>query len=209
VTTTTSTVEYARRVTEPTVEAAPRSASNGWWGMLLFIATEATLFACLLASYFYIRFKTSNGWPPDGISDPKLARAIVMTVLLTASSLFVFWAERGIRRGNQRALVVGLGIAFLLGLAFLGLQIWETVVVAREFTPRTNTYGSLVFTITGAHSAHLIVGLLLVAWVQVRAWFGAYSTRKHLGVQMGAVYWHFLVAVQIAIFFCLYITPRF
>jgi heme/copper-type cytochrome/quinol oxidase subunit 3 len=203
-----TTVAYARRATGPTTEAAPRSASNGWWGMVLFVATEATLFAVLLASYFYIRFKTSGGWPPDGIADPKLFRAFVMTVLLTGSAAFMYAAETGIRRGSQRALVLGLGGAFVLGLAFLGLQIWETVVVAREFTPRTDTYGSLVFTITGAHSAHLIVGLLLIAWIQVRAWFGAYSPRRHLGVQMAAIYWFFVVAVQLAIFVSLYITPR-
>jgi heme/copper-type cytochrome/quinol oxidase subunit 3 len=80
--------------------------------------------------------------------------------------------------------------------------------VARDFTPRTNTYGSLVFTITGAHSAHLVVGLLLLGWVQVRAWFRAYSPRKHLGVQMATVYWHFVVAIQLAIFVSLYLTPR-
>ena len=203
-----TTVAYARRATEPTVEAGPRSASNGWWGMLLLIATEATLFAVLLASYFYVRFKTSGGWPPDGISDPKLARAFVMTVLLVASSFFVHRAETGIRRGDQSALVLGLAIGSVLGLAFFGLQIWETVVVARDFTPRTNTYGSLVFTITGAHSAHLVVGLLLLGWVQVRAWFRAYSPRKHLGVQMATVYWHFVVAIQLAIFVSLYLTPR-
>jgi heme/copper-type cytochrome/quinol oxidase subunit 3 len=201
-------VSYARRVTEPTAEAAPRSASNGWWGMVLFVATEATLFTVLLASYFYIRFKTTGGWPPDGIADPKLLRAAVMTILLAASSLFVYTAESGIRRGSQRALVLGLAGGFLLGLTFLGLQIWETVVVAREFTPRTDTYGSLFFTITGAHSAHLVVGLLLVAWIQVRSWFRAYTPRRHLGVQMASIYWHFVVAVQIAIFATLYLSPR-
>jgi heme/copper-type cytochrome/quinol oxidase subunit 3 len=201
-------VAYARRVTEPTVEAAPRSASNGWWGMVLFVATEATLFAVLLASYFYIRFKTTGGWPPDGIADPKLLRAVVMTVLLAVSSFFVHAAESGIRRGSQRALVLGLAGGFLLGLAFLGLQIWETVVVSDEFTPKTNTYGSLFFTITGAHSAHLAVGLLLVAWIQVRGWFGAYTPRRHLGVQMAAIYWHFVVVLQVAIFATLYLSPR-
>jgi cytochrome c oxidase subunit III len=201
-------VAYARRVTEPTVEAAPRSASNGWWGMVLFVATEATLFAVLLASYFYIRFKTTGGWPPDGIADPKLLRAVVMTVLLAVSSFFVHAAESGIRRGSQRALVLGLAGGFLLGLAFLGLQIWETVVVSDDFTPKTNTYGSLFFTITGAHSAHLAVGLLLVAWIQVRGWFGAYTPRRHLGVQMAAIYWHFVVVLQVAIFATLYLSPR-
>ncbi|TML15048.1 MAG: heme-copper oxidase subunit III [Actinobacteria bacterium] len=203
-----TTVAYARRATEPTTEAAPRSASNGWWGMVLLVATEGTLFAVLLASYFYVRFKTSGGWPPDGIADPKLLRAFVMTVLLTASSFFMYAAESGIRRGRQRALVLGLGAAFLLGLAFLGLQIWETVVVARELTPRTDAYGSLFFTVTGAHSAHLVAGLLLMAWIQVRAWFGVYSQRRHLGVQMAAIYWYFVVAVQLAIFVSLYLTPR-
>jgi heme/copper-type cytochrome/quinol oxidase subunit 3 len=203
-----TSLTYARRVTEPTAEAAPRSASNGWWGMVLLVATEATLFAVLLASYFYVRFKTSGGWPPDGIADPKLLRALVMTILLASSIVFVYVAETGIRRGSQRALVAGLATAFLLGLAFLGLQIWETVVLSREFTPRTDTYGSLVFTITGAHSAHLLAGLLLLAWVQARAWFGAYSPRRHLGVQMGALYWYFVVAVQLAIFVSLYLTPR-
>ena len=190
-----TTVAYARRATGPTAEAAPRSASNGWWGMVLLVATEGTLFAVLLASYFYVRFKTSGGWPPDGIADPKLLRAFVMTVLLTSSSFFTYAAESGIRRGRQRALVLGLGAAFLLGLA-------------REFTPRTDTYGSLFFTVTGAHSAHLVAGQLHMAWIQVRAWFGAYSPRRHLGVQMAAIYWYFVVAVQLAIFVSLYLTPR-
>jgi heme/copper-type cytochrome/quinol oxidase subunit 3 len=131
-----------------------------------------------------------------------------MTVLLASSSFFVHAAETGIRRGSQRSLVAGLAVGFVLGLAFLGLQIWETVVVAREFTPKTDAYGSLFFTITGAHSAHLVAGLLLVAWIQVRAWSGAYSPRRHLGVQMAAIYWHFVVAVQLAIFATLYLSPR-
>jgi heme/copper-type cytochrome/quinol oxidase subunit 3 len=203
-----SSVAYARRVTGPTAEAAPRSASNGWWAMVLLVATEATLFAVLLVSYFFLRFKTSAGWPPDGIADPKLLRAVVMTAVLASSSIFMHLAETGIRRADQRALVGWLAFAFGLGSAFLGLQIWETVVVAREFTPRTDAYGSLFFTITGAHSAHLVAGLLLVAWIQLRAWMGAYSPRRHLGVQMAAIYWHFVVAVQIAIFATLYLSPR-
>ena len=35
--------------------ADARGRSVGWWGMVLLIATEATVFASLLASYFFIR----------------------------------------------------------------------------------------------------------------------------------------------------------
>ena len=190
------------------VSVARRSASNGWWGMVLLIATEATLFAILLASYFYVRFNTVDGWPPDGIGDPKLARAAVMTIVLAASSVFVHAGESGIRRGSRRALVGGLAGGFLLGAVFLALQLWETDAVARDLTPRTNAYGSLFFTVTGAHAAHLAAGLLLVAWVQVRAWWGAYTPRRHLGVQVAAIYWHFVAALQVVIFAALYLSPR-
>jgi heme/copper-type cytochrome/quinol oxidase subunit 3 len=193
---------------EPSVVALPRASSNGWWAMVLLIATEATLFAVLLASYFYVRFRTEGAWPPDGIADPKLLRAAVMTVILLASSLCVHAGESGVRRGSRSALVAGLGAGFLLGLGFLALQIWETQAVSEEFTPRTDAYGSLFFTITGAHAAHLAAGLLLLAWIQVRAWWGAYTPGRHLGVQMSAVYWHFVVALQVAIFAVLYLSPR-
>ena len=203
-----SAVAEARRLTGPTATAAPRSASNGWWGMVFLIATEATLFAVLLASYFYLRFKLPGAWPPDGIADPKLVRALAMTLILIASGVCAYVAETGIRRGDQRALVLGLTAVFVLGLVFLGLQAWETHVTAGEFTPRTDAYGSFFFTITGMHSAHLAVGLLLVAWVGVRALFGAYTPQRHLGVQMATVYWYFVVVVQIAIFTALYLSPR-
>jgi heme/copper-type cytochrome/quinol oxidase subunit 3 len=193
---------------EPGDIALPRASSNGWWAMVLLIATEATLFAVLLASYFYVRFGTEGAWPPDGIADPKLLRAAVMTAILAASSLCVHAGESGVRRGSRRALVAGLGAGFLLGLGFLALQIWETQAVSEEFTPRTDAYGSLFFTITGAHAAHLAAGLLLLAWIQARAWWRAYTPSRHLGVQMSAVYWHFVVALQVAIFAVLYLSPR-
>src|SRR6185295_11966459 len=63
---------------EPTREVA-------WWGMGLLCATEAALFAYLLASYFYLAVQ-NPAWPPQGVDLPKLAKPIVMTVLLLSSS---------------------------------------------------------------------------------------------------------------------------
>ena len=52
--------------------APPLTREPAWWGMLLLIATEAALFALLLASYFYVKFQSEGPWPPDGIADPKV-----------------------------------------------------------------------------------------------------------------------------------------
>jgi heme/copper-type cytochrome/quinol oxidase subunit 3 len=204
-----ATIAQARRRTEPTATAAPRSASNAWWGMVTLVATEATLFAVFIASYFYLRWHTPGSWPPDGLKDPKLLVPAVMTVILVSSSFPVYWAERGIRHGRQLQLRVGLAITILLGATFLALQSWEYTEIARkEYTPRTDAYGSIFFTITGAHGAHVAVGLLLLLWALVMAWRGHYDIHRHQGVQLAALYWHFVDVAWLVIFLSLYVTPR-
>src|SRR5204863_42752 len=49
-----------------------RALPNGWWGMAVFLATEAALFGSMIGSYFYLRF-TSPQWPQGGIEAPSVA----------------------------------------------------------------------------------------------------------------------------------------
>ena len=101
------------------VERLPEHASGprsyGWWGMVWLIATEATLFAMLLASYFYLRFQASPVWPPDDIEKPTLALPLIMSAILWSSSIPVHIADAGIRKDNQTRLKVGLALGFVLG----------------------------------------------------------------------------------------------
>jgi heme/copper-type cytochrome/quinol oxidase subunit 3 len=175
--------------------------------MLLLIATEAALFALLLASYFYVKFQTEGPWPPDGIADPKLAKPIVMTVLLMASSVPAYLAERSARRGNQRGLVAALAATLALGTAFLALQVWEYTEKAKLFTPHTDAYGSLFYTITGLHGAHVVAGLALLVWTLAFALRGSFTAERHLAVQNVSLYWHFVHGVWLFVFVSLYLLP--
>jgi heme/copper-type cytochrome/quinol oxidase subunit 3 len=178
--------------------------------MVWLIATEATLFGILLSSYFYLRFRSGSVWPPDGISDPDLALPLVMSAILWSSSLPVHIADRAIRRGRQSLLRYGLLVGFLLGLTFIVLQfVVEYPKVLLEFSPRTNVYGSLFFTITGFHGAHVVVGLVFSLWTQVRAWTGAFDENRHVTVQNFTMYWHFVDIVWIFVLATLYLSPRF
>lgn len=187
--------------------APPLTREPAWWGMLLLIATEAALFALLLASYFYVRFQTDGAWPPDGIAAPKLLKPAVMTVLLMASSIPAYLAERNARRGDRRGLVASLAATLVLGSAFLALQAWEYSEKLDLFTPHTNAYGSLFYTITGLHGAHVIVGLLLLCWTLVFALRGAFTAERHLAVQNVSLYWHFVHGVWLVVFTSLYLLP--
>jgi heme/copper-type cytochrome/quinol oxidase subunit 3 len=182
----------------------------GWWGMVLFIAVEATLFALLLASYFYLRFRSGPVWPPDGIEDPKLKLVLIMSAVLWSSSVPVHLAHSAAKRGRQRTLRVCLALGFVLGAAFLVLQgaVEYPDILRHEFTPRTDAYGSMFFTITGLHGAHVLVGLLMNAWTQLRAWQGAFDEHRHVTVQNFVMYWHFVDVVWVFVLATLYLSPQ-
>lgn len=181
----------------------------GWWGMTWLIVTEATLFAALIASYFYLRFRAAPGWPPDGIEPPELGLPLIMSAILLGSSIPVHWAEKGIEKGNQARLRLGLALGGLMGAVFLAMTFGiEWPHTLEEFTPRTNAYGSLYFTVTGFHALHLIVGLALSTWIQVRAWRGAFDENRHLSVQNFTMYWHFVDAVWVFVFATVFLSPH-
>ncbi len=177
--------------------------------MVWLIATEAMLFGALIASYFYLRFKSGVEWPPGDIAKPTLALPLVMTVILLSSSIPVHMAERAVKKGNQRTLRVGLAVGFVLGAAFLSLQSVEYAEKLREFSPTTNAYGSLFFTITGFHGLHVLIGLLFSLWTQTRAWRDAFDENRHVTVQNFTMYWHFVDVVWIFVLATIYLSPNF
>jgi heme/copper-type cytochrome/quinol oxidase subunit 3 len=176
--------------------------------MVLLITTEATLFATLIASYFFLRFKSGPVWPPPPLEKPTLALPIAMSIVLLSSSIPMHFAESGIKRGRQARLKLGLALSFVLGATFLGLQSFEYVEKVKELLPTMNSYGSLFYTITGFHGFHVFIGLVLNLWTQTRAWRNHFDSERHLTVQNVAMYWHFVDAVWVFIFLSLYVSPH-
>jgi heme/copper-type cytochrome/quinol oxidase subunit 3 len=176
----------------------------GWWAMVWTIATEACLFVYLLFSFIWLGAQQNGPWPPHG--PLSLTLALPNTVILIASSFAYRWGERGIRRGNQGRLRAGLFLAFALGVIFAVIQGIEWS--HQPFTARSDAFGSLFFTITGFHGAHVIVGLLFNLAVQIWAWRGTFTARRHLAVTNAGLYWHFVDIVWLFVFTTIYVLPR-
>jgi heme/copper-type cytochrome/quinol oxidase subunit 3 len=140
----------------------------------------------------------------------------VNTGILLASSVFVWWADRGIRAGRATALRAGIAVAMALGILFLVLQGVEyaheygagRLGVKHLIAPTHDAYGSLFYTITGFHGAHVFVGLVMLGVVLVRALRGHFDASRHEAVSNVAIYWHFVDAVWLAVFTSLYVTPH-
>jgi heme/copper-type cytochrome/quinol oxidase subunit 3 len=131
--------------------------------------------------------------------------AIAETIILLAGSVTVWWGERGIRAGRPRTMVLGLVATLVLGAIFLTLQTLEWR--AKPFMPDTHVYGSLYFTITGFHMAHVVAGLVMLAVLLVWTALGYFGKPRHSALSIGAIYWHFVTAVWLALFFTFYVTP--
>ncbi len=180
------------------------SHSTAWWGMIVVILNEAVIFASLLASYFYLRVNAVL-WPPQGINRPDLTFSSINTVILVSSSLVLQWGVIGLAHGRIGRMRAGYALAFLLGAVFLGIQIYEYTQL--KFAPQDSAYGSLFWGITGIHAAHVLVGLVMNAYVQLRAAYGHFSADRRQAVENVALYWHFVDIVWIFIFVSLFLSP--
>ena len=172
-------------------------------GMLLFIISEVMLFGAFFTAYFFIRVVADSGWfPIDGKELPKVV-AGVNTAVLVSSSFTMHWALEGARRGNRRAMQVGLLTTAMLGLTFLSVQINEYVHIG--FAPHDNAQGTIFYGLTGLHGAHVFVGLTLLTMATTRAFRGHFSPKEHRGVEVPGIYWHFVDVMWIVVYSTVYL----
>lgn len=177
--------------------------SSGWLGCLMLIATEGALFGYLIFTYLYLAVQTTRHWPPEGL--PKLPLGAVNTLILLSSSGFVWYCERMVRRARLRAAVVSMTIAIVLGIVFVGIQLHEWH--GHPYGPLANLYGSLYFTITGFHMAHVLIGLVVLALLDAWTALGYFDERRCAALTIGSMYWHFVDVVWLFIFTTIYLTP--
>jgi len=175
-----SSVPYAQRVARP----------NGWWGMAVFVATEATLFGTLVGSYWYLRFQAAH-WPPPGVPDPKVLLPVVLTLVLVSTSVPMQLAFARARRGSLNATRSLLALALLVQAGYLAMQIHLFLDDLDHFSPSATAYASSYFTLVGAHHVHVLVGILLNLFVLLRLATGLTKYRL-VGLQSATFYWHFV-----------------
>jgi cytochrome c oxidase subunit 3 len=172
-------------------------------GMLLFIISEVMLFGAFFTAYFFIRVVGEADWfPVDGKELPKLI-AGVNTAVLISSSFTMHWALEGARKGNRRAMKVGLLTTALLGLTFLTIQVNEYVHLG--FAPHDNAQGTIFYGLTGLHGAHVFVGLTLLAFATTRAFRGHFTPKEHRGVEVPGIYWHFVDVMWVFVYSTVYL----
>jgi cytochrome c oxidase subunit 3 len=182
--------------------APPRTAI---FGMTIFLASEAMLFAGLIGGYIVLRL-SSAAWPPDPTS-PHLPVVLtgINTVFLISSSFTYHAAEVAVKKGKS-----GLGwlfVTLLLGGTFLGIQAYEWTHLYHEglWFNKGGAFGSSFFVLTGFHGLHVAIGVLMILVAFFRQLGGAYTAQNHTYLILTGMYWHFVDVVWVFLFTVLYL----
>src|SRR5215213_9387300 len=160
-----------------TLETAHREAGmpTPLVGMLLFIASEVMFFGGLFAAYFNARAAFAGTWGPVHPAEPLeiMPIALPITIILVTSSLTMQFGVWAIRRGDQRAMRFWTAVTLVLGVIFLAGQAYDYSVLG--FGIGDGIFGTVFYTLTGFHGAHVFGGTVGLTILLARATQGQFS----------------------------------
>ncbi len=204
-------------------------------GMFWFIASEVFFFFAFFGSLFYLRTVAipwlggegylsqsrmlydnfAAQWPTAGPEQlggpftPMEAWGVpaINTAILLSSGGTITWAHWGLKMERRGHLVWGLAATVLLGLVFVGMQIWEyhEAYTHLNLTLMSGVYGSSFFLLTGFHGFHVTVGAIMLAAILGRSLKGHFRPANHFGFEAVAWYWHFVDVVWLGLFLFVYL----
>ena len=178
--------------------------ASGYWGAVFLVLSEASIFAYLCFAYFYFAVQPHPGpWPPAG--PPSFTYTAPQTIVILASCVAAWFAERAAARAEPAALLVALGLNLALGAGFIALQFLDWY--DKPYALATEPHASLYYVITGVHLAHVVLGMIMLAAVTLWSVLGYLGPVRHVPVTVAKLYWYFLAIVWLALFFTLNITP--
>lgn len=173
----------------------------GFW---IFLGAEIMLFATLFASYFTLVDRTGNG--PTGAEIFEIGPVLAETFLLLTSSFTIGLAIHAMRMGSKKGTLTFMGITLALGLAFLGVEIYEFVHYVHVGAGLTvSAFTSILLTTLGTHGLHVTLGffwgLSIVIQISKRGLNHVTANKAFIF----SLYWHFLDVVWIFIFSFVYL----
>ena len=177
------------------------TAAFGFW---VFLLSDAIIFAALFAAYAVLREATAGGPGIKQIADLRLV-AIETGCLLTSSflcGLGMIAADRE-RRGLTYLL---LGGTFVLGLAFLGIEVTEfTKLVEEGAGPDRSAFLSGYFALVGTHGLHVTLGLVWLAGLLYRLARMGFTAGTQRGFLVFGLFWHLIDIVWVVLFSVVYL----
>lgn len=177
-----------------------RSAKSMLWISMI----SMTMMFAGLTSAYYISMSRE-----DWVSFTLPVAFTVSTILIVLSSLSMMVSVNAMKSGKQSLSLITLGLTFLLGLGFIWSQLEgyaKLIELGFYFTgTESSVSSSFLYVISVIHLLHVIAGVLVLAFMLIKMLRGGYSKDDFLGLELGAIFWHFVDVLWIYLFFFFYL----
>ena len=174
------------------------------YGFWIFLISDIIMFAAFFATYAVLSGATAGG--PSGHELFDLRSVAVETACLLLSSFTCGIASIGAWARKPSWFYAGMALTFVLGLAFLGLEVREFAdLVARGAGPTRSAFLSAFFTLVGCHGLHITAGLLWLLTMVAQVFARGYRPEILRRVLCFSLFWHALDIVWVALFSMVYL----
>lgn len=185
-----------------------------WWGNALLLCIETSMFAIAITVYYYYR-RNFDEWPPPKVDVfpvqyhpvPYLTIGTINTIVLLLSVIPMIICDRAGLRMKETTMKVAGTIAQALGIASIVLRCYE--FTSLRFTWDENAYASITWTLLGLHLLHLVVLSCENGLMMLWAWMKGLDDKHVRDIRVTAVYWYWVVAVWLVLYWVIYWSPRF
>lgn len=192
----------------PFSERGPASVENtASFGFWLFLLSDVVMFSGLFAAYAVLADNTAGG--PDGLKLFDRGYVLLETGCLLISSFTCGLLALAIERREKPATYLWALVTFVLGAAFLVLELMEFLrMIGEGASPERSAFLSAFFTLVGTHGLHVTLGL---AWMV--AMMAQVATLGFLPIVVRrlncfVLFWHALDIVWVGVFTIVYLGAR-
>jgi len=159
-----------------------------------------------VVSYFYLQRNYST-WPPERIFRPALLIPTIQVILMLASNVPMWLADRASRRMDLAAVrkwflicsALALGMTILRWFEFEALNVrWDT-----------SAYGSVAWATLTVHTTLLLLELAETVALTVLLYGNEVEDRDLSGASDDAFYWYFLTGAWVPLYVMVFLSPYF
>lgn len=174
------------------------------YGFWLYLMSDAVIFALLFATYVVMFDRVASGPAPGAMFD--LPHTFYETMCLLVSTLTFAFARQAAGRGHRAATLTWLTVTFILGLAFVLLEVSEFIgMVHQGAGPDRSGALSAFFTLVGTHGLHVSSGLVWIVVVYLQLLVKGATAPVVSRLERLGMFWHFLDVVWVGIISVVYL----
>jgi cytochrome c oxidase subunit I+III len=175
----------------PDYMSGPRS--HGWWGVIVLLLVNASIFASFVYSWFYLAYM-ADAWPPPGvrIEGGWFDAAAAAGCLCSAGAAWL--ASRWLGRGRTRPFVV----ATLLGVASLSIALAVQCFAARGADPTAHAFAATSWTLLGWQGMNVVLTVVMVAYTLARLAAGKLDAVRRATFDSALLVWLYTCAQGLA-----------